>query len=1537
MNRVISCAMLLVAALIISFFRVDVSHASGGQCRWEGGAGHPTFPSCRLEDCIGEGGLAQCTKPVFAPYSNTAESKSDANRWRYGYCKMGGTMASDWNAACRAAGGTYVPSTQACNNLPPAFTSPSIANDEALMDATAHEYIHLRYPSCNLASRSDSGWGFNNAGDTSCGGNQTLRNGELISDVKRLTYDCATLKVTRNRALTCPTGFFSRTKPNGDVLCYIPAEDPCCKVGNPVSLITGAKLHEETDYRGGGIAPLEFKRYYHSKRYFRLPGTGAGGEPTTDQDFWAHSYQRHLTLVAGNPELIGVLHLEDGSLRHFDGTGKEILNRSGAAWTLVQIPGVEWQLTLDNHDVERYDLTGRLASITTRGGVVTTLGYDAVTGRLTSVANSFGHALALTYDGQGRLGSVTLPGGGVVSYGYDVRNRPETVTHADLAVRRYHYEDSRKLWLLSGITDENNSRFSTYTYDTSGRVSVTQHAGGVDRFNLTYSSTSVSHSAIDALGENRGGIFENRNGVMKISSPHYSRAGNGSKVRNTFYDAQGNVSQRRQFVGPSGSSERWTTTYAYDLARNLETSRIEGRTQSGLTTVSRTITTQWHSVYRLPTEISVYPNGTGTGTPLTTTTYTHDTAGNILTRTVTDPAASTSRTWTYTYDTYGRMLTEDGPRTDVSDLTTYDYYTCSSGAECGQLHTVTNAAAQVTTFNTYNAHGQPLEITDPNGVVTTLTYDARQRLTSRTLGGETNTFEYWPTGLLKKATLPDGSYVEYTYDAAHRLIGLNDDEGNRIEYTLNAVGNRTAENVYDPTNVLARAHTDVFDTVAQISKHIAAAATPAVTTTYGHNANGMQTSIAAPLGRSTSLAYDELNRLKQITNPASGLTKFAYDANDNIVSITDPRNKVTSYQYNGFGEVKQLTSPDTGVATSTYDSGGNLATRTDARGKTGTYAYDVLNRPTSVTFPDQTLSFIYDSGTNGKGRLTGASDANHSLAWTYDAQGRVVGKGQTVGAVTKSVGYSYVDAQLASLVTPSGQTLAYSYANGRVSGITLNGVTPILHSVLYEPFGPISGWTWGNGTLAARVYDLDGKPTNLDSGGAVTYGYDDAFRITGVTDLVDATKSWTYGYDSLDRLNAASTTGQTIGYTYDANSNRLTQSGTQTATYTISSTNNRVTSITGTPARTYSYDLSGNVTGYGALTYGSSDSGRMISATNGGVTTTYVINALGQRVKKSNSAATLHFFYDEAGHLVGEYDAAGALVQETIWLEDILVATLRPDGSGGVNMFYVHTDHLNTPRRISRPSDNAILWRWDSDPFGSSAANEDPDGDTTSFVFNPRFPGQYFDAESGLSYNYFRDYDPAVGGYIQSDPIGLRGGVNTYAYVRGNPLLGLDRFGLFDDWTGKYTRPIVETATRCLASAGAVATAIGGGLVAIATPTPTSACDTVYKPDSCSDDCDEITRSIYDAMNVIRQRIGDLLADRCNLFQLARNVPNPNLPPGCFGTWEGHIEQADGWQQRLRNLIDRAQRMGCQIPPDAWLLASRSLPRMPRGYYPGGR
>jgi RHS repeat-associated protein len=169
-----------------------------------------------------------------------------------------------------------------------------------------------------------------------------------------------------------------------------------------------------------------------------------------------------------------------------------------------------------------------------------------------------------------------------------------------------------------------------------------------------------------------------------------------------------------------------------------------------------------------------------------------------------------------------------------------------------------------------------------------------------------------------------------------------------------------------------------------------------------------------------------------------------------------------------------------------------------------------------------------------------------------------------------------------------------------------------------------------------------------------------------------------------------------------------------------------------------------------------------------------------------------------------------------VWLEDLPVATLRPTGASGnptlINIFYVHADHLGSARAVTRPADNVIMWMWDNvDPFGANAANANPSGQG-AFIYGLRFPGQYYDAETGTSYNYFRDYDPIIGRYEQSDPVGLKGGTNTYAYVHGNPLGFLDRRGLFGEWPDPSGPPALPTTDPgCGCDKGVLNISVGAG------------------------------------------------------------------------------------------------------------------------------
>ena len=911
--------------------------------------------------------------------------------------------------------------------------------------------------------------------------------------------------------------------------------------------------------------------------------------------------------------------------------------------------------------------------------------------------------------------------------------------------------------------------------ETSSSKSSTRGVSSTDRFtyDVKYDlwPAQPKTTVVDPLGASRTYTFSNASdGVYRVlgyTGPPCTAGGCGDASKSKTYDANGNVSSEVDVNGISISR-------TYDLSRNLEVLRTEGVG----TPAARTVATSWHTTLRYPVQIDLYAGEAATGIPFSTTSYSYDATGHVLSISISAPAATPSitRTRTYTYNAFGQVLTEDGPRTDVSDVTTYTYYNCATGAECGQVHTVTDSLNHVMSYDTYDADGHPTKVTNPNGVVTTYGYDLRQRLTATCVGGllpqctggELTSREYWPIGQLKKIINPDGSSMEFVYDAAHRLIQVADNIGNRIAYTLDPTGNVIAENGFDFFGILHAAKSRIFNASNQLYQDIGAPSTGSATTTYGYDANGNLASVSAPLNRSSVSSYDGLNRLRQTTDP-SGVTSYTYDAKDNVNTVTDPLGRVTTYTRNGLGDLVAEINPATGATTNTFDSGGNLKASTDARGITKIFSYDALERVTKVEYQRagiiaESEHLTYDVGANGVGRMTGASNGDSSITWSYDPQGRVLSRTQTVGGVTKNIAMSYSNGRLASMTLPSGHVVAYAYDSaGQLTALQVDG-TPVVSGVTYEPLGPANGWMWGNGTTQVISYDQDGRfsGSTFSNGTGISQAvsYDLASRITSLANT--GGDDWTYGYDHMDRITSAQSVSASLAWSYDAIGNRQSQTGSVASGYSSDNI-------------TFVYD----------------DRGRLSSATAQG-TTSYLYNAVGERVRKSGSANDVVFVYDQSGHLIGEYSGTGTLIQETVWFGDIPVATLRPGPGGSIEIFYVHADYLATPRLVTRPSDNAVVWKWDSDPFGTTQANENPSG-LGAFVYNLRFPGQYFDAETSLHYNYFRDYDPTVGRYVQSDPIGLGGGINTYNYVRNRPSMATDSTGLVE-WNGSVTGGTFVTA-----------------------------------------------------------------------------------------------------------------------------------------------
>ncbi len=670
--------------------------------------------------------------------------------------------------------------------------------------------------------------------------------------------------------------------------------------------------------------------------------------------------------------------------------------------------------------------------------------------------------------------------------------------------------------------------------------------------------------------------------------------------------------------------------------------------------------------------------------------------------------------------------------------------------------------------------------------------------------------EYTDSGELEKLILPDGAYLQYGYDTADRLDGVTDNLGNQLKYALDQLGNPTLEETFDVNNVLVQKISQDFDEMGRLNQSIGAGNQ---VTEWSYDAQGNEKTLTDPLLQVTVSNYDALNRLESITDPSLESIAYTYDTCHNLSTVTDPRGLVTSYDYNGFDEQVKLNSPDSGQTDYSYDEAGNMITKTDSRSESALYVYDSLNRLELITYSDEVINFIYDQGINGIGRLSSFTDSSGQTSYTYDSEGRVNTKTQITNAQSFITAYDYnINGQLAKLTTPSGNEISYGYrADGKVVSVSINGVE-VTNNIEYFPFGEMKSWVHGSGFNYQRSFDLDGRIDDYTQGSDVQeIGYDLASRITS---LGDNNQSWDISYDQMDRLSSADKIGLSLQWDYDATGNRLYENlnGVKTD-YIIAEDSNQLIMIEN---QSRFYDATGNLIDDGILSSTYSGRNRLIQVQDGSQSTFFQYNAFGERVSKQSDNHTL-YTYDEAGYLLGEYDATGNLIQEIVWIDETPIAVIRPDTephSGllidDLKIFFIHPDHLDTPRSIV-DSNNQTIWQWHFDPFGTSPANENPDGNANDFVFNLRFPGQYLDIEVGTHYNYFRDYEPLTGRYLQSDPIGITfdnlqinilsnkninfDGVyynNLYQYVLGSTLTNVDFFGL-----AKKKKPKKKNCNAC--------------------------------------------------------------------------------------------------------------------------------------------
>jgi YD repeat-containing protein len=625
---------------------------------------------------------------------------------------------------------------------------------------------------------------------------------------------------------------------------------PCCSnanVGNPINVAVRNKFLVETD--STAAAPrlmVAIARTYNSGAAVDNIGTSPIAVPRLFGRHWSSRFDTRVVLWTWGSYQTAWVSRGDGRVFGFTLIGATWTSQSDVTDRLVQTKDANGQpagwvyYASSSDDFETYDVNGNLTSIAGREGGSLSISYDTQ-GMLARISDTFGRTFTATMGANGLLSALSDPMGQVTRYQYDAAGNLTEVDYPGNGARKYVYENVAWPHALTGVIDENGDRHATYGYASDGSALSTELAGGVGKWTLSGSGSGLT----DPIGNRITFGIQSIQGVAKrTSSTQPCSSCSEPNARTLAYDANGNVSSRVDFNNNQ-------TCYVYDTARNLELARVEGAlsTETCSSVLGklptradvRKISTEWHGVWRLPTRVAE---------PNRITTITYNGEGGVLCAPATALAGGvpigvlcskkvqptldttgqqafsatvtgTARTWQYTYDSYGQLLTATDPNGQTT-TTTYYAATDPDIGKRGNVRTISNALGHVTTFTAYDANGRPTSITDPNGVMTTLAYHPRGWLISRTVGGETTSYTHDPAGQVTRVTQPDGSYVQYSYDAAHRLTQIQDGLGNRINYTLDAMGNRILEQAFDPSGALARTKGQVFDNLNRLHQSVGA-------------------------------------------------------------------------------------------------------------------------------------------------------------------------------------------------------------------------------------------------------------------------------------------------------------------------------------------------------------------------------------------------------------------------------------------------------------------------------------------------------------------------------------------------------------------------------------------------------------------------------------------------------------------------------------------------------------------------------------------
>ncbi|WP_450182925.1 DUF6531 domain-containing protein [Streptomyces caniferus] len=733
-----------------------------------------------------------------------------------------------------------------------------------------------------------------------------------------------------------------------------------------------------------------------------------------------------------------------------------------------------------------------------------------------------------------------------------------------------------------------------------------------------------------------------------------------------------------------------------------------------------------------------------------------------------------------------------------------------------------------TTRTTYDTDDRPLQITDPLGNTTHLAYDEAGHLISIVRpDGSANTATYTDLGLPAKVTGPDGLVLHQEYDDKGNRTAVTDSAGRTTRFTHDERGHLAS--VTDPLGNTSRIECDEAGLPLTVTDPLGAV------THFRRDKFGRTTSVTDPLGNATHYQWTSEGLLATRLNPDVTQDVWAYDGEGNCISRTDPLGQVTTFEYGHFDQLKARTAPDgarhefvhdtelklmkvTNPQGLTwryeYDEAGRLISETDFDKRSQTYAHDAAGRLTSRTtalghtirFQHDALGRILTKDVDGAlttftydatGRPLQATAPGTDLTWTRDASGQVLA--ETVNGRTTTFSYDALGRRI-SRTTPTGVVSQWTYdAAGRRTRLDVSGHTL---TFAYDALGQELSRVLGDITFN-HAYDALGRLTDQHVTSAAetvqhrAYSYRADGYLTGVEDHLNGIRR--FALDTAGRITSVSAHDWTETYAYDAagNQTHATWPDHHAAPEARGERTYTGTRITRAGGIRYEYDTQGRVTlrqktrlsrkpDTWRYTWDAED--RLTSViTPDGQVWRYLYDPRGRRVAKQRIAADssvleqVDFTWD--GSNLVEQTTKSADLPKSItvtWDYDGIRPLTQTERTTAANaaqhevdrrFFAIITDLVGTPTELVDIQGD-VAGRAHSTLWGSTTWT------TMSGAYTPlRFPGQYFDPETGLHYNFHRYYDPESARYATTDPLGLAAAPNPVAYVH-NPQAWTDPLGL---------------------------------------------------------------------------------------------------------------------------------------------------------------